>query len=177
MRILKRALLALVAIIVLLSAIGFLLPAQCRVERTVTVRAKSEDVFSYLQTLKKWPEWTAWNLQRYPDMKTTFSGPEAGVGATYNWEGKDVGVGSIKITNADPNKGVTYDLEFDQGTFLAKGEIKMEPSGDNVKLTWANESELGWNPVNRYFGLLMDRFMGPDLEAGLNSLKQKLESQ
>ncbi len=177
MRILKKALLALLALIVLLAAIGFVLPSSYRVERSVTMRANSEDVFRTLNTLKEWPEWTAWNLQRYPDMKISFSGPEEGVGATYNWEGQSVGTGSLKLTNSDPNRAVTYDLDFENGTYLSKGEIKMEPSGDNIKVTWSNSGDLGWNPVNRYFGLMMDRFMGPDFETGLNNLKKKLESQ
>lgn len=177
MRILKKALLALVAIIALLAVVGFLLPSKYRVERSVVMRAKPEAVFNQLQTLKTWPEWTAWNVQRYPDMKTFFSGPEAGVGATYNWDGQSVGVGSLKLTAADPQKGIAYDLDFDSGQYLSKGEIKLEPSGEQLKVTWSNEGDLGWNPVNRYFGLMMDRMMGPDFETGLNNLKQKLESQ
>lgn len=33
------------------------------------------------------------------------------------------------------------------------------------------------NPISRYFGLMMDRFMAPDFETGLNNLKKKVESQ
>ncbi len=175
MRILKRLLLALIILIVLLAVIGFLLPSKYHVERNVTMSAKPETIFPYLNNLKSWPDWTAWTTKKYPDMKTNFTGPEAGVGATYNWEGQSIGIGSIKLTNSDPNTGINYDLDFDNGKYLSKGSIKMQPSGSGVNVIWANEGDLGNNPINRYFGLLMDRFMGPDFEEGLNNLKQKVE--
>jgi hypothetical protein len=177
MRILKRALLALGAAVVLLAGIGLLLPSSYSVERSVTIQASPEEVFNHLQTLKGWPEWTAWTVQRYPDMKVSFSGPDQGVGAVYVWNGEEVGAGSLKLTGADPSRGVTYDLDFDNGQFLSKGEIRMEPAGDQVKLTWINRGDLGWNPINRYFGLMIDGVMGPDFETGLNNLKNKLEKK
>ena len=177
MRILKSVLLALIAVLAVLVVIGFLLPASYHVERSVTMRAKPEDIFHHLHTLKTWPEWTAWNQQRFPDMKAGFSGPAAGAGATYDWDGKDVGRGCITLTAADPKKGVEYDLNFEDGAMLSKGSVTMAPAGDDVKVTWINEGRLGSNPINRYFGLMMDRMMGPDFEKGLTNLKQKLEGQ
>jgi hypothetical protein len=36
---------------------------------------------------------------------------------------------------------------------------------------------LGWSPINRYFGLMMDGMMGPDLEKGLTNLKDRVEAE
>jgi hypothetical protein len=35
---------------------------------------------------------------------------------------------------------------------------------------------MGGNPVNRWFGLFMDRLVGPDFEAGLGNLKRVAEA-
>jgi hypothetical protein len=35
---------------------------------------------------------------------------------------------------------------------------------------------MGSNPLNRWFGLMMDRLVGPDFEAGLANLKRLAES-
>ena len=51
MRILKSVLLALIAVLAVLVVIGFLLPASYHVERSVTMRAKPEDIFHHLHTL------------------------------------------------------------------------------------------------------------------------------
>jgi hypothetical protein len=42
--------------------------------------------------------------------------------------------------------------------------------------TWTNEGEMGGNPINRWFGLMMDRMVGPDFEAGLANLKKLAEA-
>ena len=36
--------------------------------------------------------------------------------------------------------------------------------------------DLGGNPVNRYFGLIMDKMIGPDFEEGLAKLKEIAEA-
>ena len=43
----------------------------------------------------------------------------------------------------------------------------VHPAGDSCMVHWIVEGDLGYNPVNRYFGLLMNKMMGPDFERGL----------
>ena len=38
------------------------------------------------------------------------------------------------------------------------------------------EGDLGRSPINRWFGLFMDRLVGPDFEAGLANLKRISEA-
>ena len=110
-------------------------------------------------------------------MQVKFVGPESGVGAGYSWEGKSTGQGSIKFTRAEPGKGISYDLDFEHGKYQSTGAITFEPSRESIKVTWSNEGDLGANPVNRYFGLMMDRMLGPDFEEGLNNLKRTVEAK
>ena len=49
------------------------------------------------------------------------------------------------------------------------------PDGSGTRVTWTNEGDMGANPVNRYFGLMMDSMVGPDFEAGLKNLKALAE--
>jgi hypothetical protein len=173
MKLIKKLLLVTVGLILVLAAIGMFLPSKYHVERSVTIRSSPDIIFPHLSKLNAWPEWTAWNTARYPDMKTTFTGPESGQGAQYYWEGSQVGKGSIKITSADPKRGIDYDLDFEGNP--AKGGITMTQESDGVKVTWWNDGDLGMNPVGRYLGLMMDRFMGPDFETGLSNLKKRVE--
>jgi len=176
MKILKKLLLIVVVLVVLLAVIGLFLPSHYRVERSVTMRAKPDAIYAQISNFKNWLQWIAWNQTRYPDMQVTFDGPESGVGAGYSWDGKSSGQGTIKLTRAEPEKGIAYDLDFEHGKYKSRGEIILAPSGDSAKVTWTNEGDLGANPVNRYFGLLMDKMMGPDFEEGLNNLKRKVEA-
>jgi len=174
---LKKIILAVLLIPILLVIVSLFLPAQYRVERTTTINARPDAVFAQINTLKQWPEWTAWTVAKYPDMKISFAGPEAGVGATYSWDGKSTGHGTMKITRSEPVKEIAYDLEFDHGRFFSKGTLTLEPSSESLKVTWVNEGDLGWNPVSRVFGPLMDRMIGPDFEEGLRNLQKRVEAK
>ena len=176
MKILKAILIRVVVLIVILTVVGFFLPGTYRVERSVTIIASSSEIYPYLNSLKKWPEWTAWTVTKYPDMKVSFAGPESGVGAVYRWDGKSSGQGTLKLTQSSATNGVFFDLSFEHDKYLSKGSILMELSDDGVEVIWTNEGDLGRNPVNRYFGLFMDRMMGPDFQLGLENLKRKLEN-
>jgi len=172
---LKKIVLVALLIPIVLLLVSLFLPSRYRVERTMMIGTTPGAVFTQINTLKTWPEWTAWTVAKYPDMQTSCTGPEAGVGATYTWQGKSTGHSTLKITRSEPDKGIGYDLDFENGKYLSSGAILLEPSGDAVKVTWSNEGDLGWNPVSRYFGLLMDRLMGPDFEECLRNLKRRFE--
>lgn len=176
-RSLKAIVLAVMIIPIIIILFSFLLPSRYRVERSVVIDSRPETIFAHINTLKHWPDWTAWTVARYPDMKYSFAGPASGVGASYNWEGKSSGSGDLKITNVDLNKRLDYELNFEHGKHLSTGAIVIEPQDGRSKVTWFNEGDLGWNPVSRVFGLMMDRMMGPDLEEGLRKLKQRFESK
>ena len=177
MNALKKIVLIALLIPVALVVVSLFLSSRYRVERSVTMRAKPSAIFSQINTLKQWPEWTAWTVAKYPDMKVYFTGPEAGGGAVCSWEGQSSGQGTLKLTRSDPDKSIGYDLDFERGKYPSKGVITIEPAGDSVKVSWSNEGDLGWNPVSRFFGLFMDKMMGPDFEEGLLNLREKVETK
>src|SRR5262245_8313243 len=175
MRILKWIGIGVIAVVVLFVLVGVCLPRRFSVSRSIVIEAPAESVYRVVAKLREWPTWTAWTVERYPDMKVAFSGPEEGVGARQSWEGKASGKGSAEITKASPEEGIAYDFAFDGSP--STGGISFFPSFDGATLvTWHAEGDLGINPIARYFGLLMDRFMGPDFEVGLTNLKKKVEA-
>ncbi len=177
MKTLKKILVVLAALVVVLLLVGLLLPGSYRVERQVVIRARPDAVFAKVNTLKHWPEWTAWTVARFPDMKLAFSGPDAGGGAVNTWAGKTSGDGTLKLTRSEPGKLIAYDLDFEHGKYLSKGEITFTAEGETVAVKWVNAGDLGANPISRWFGLLMDRMMGPDLQTGLDNLKRSSEAK
>jgi hypothetical protein len=177
MNALKKVILAVLLLPIVLVVVSLFLPSTYRVERRVTINAKPGAVFPHINTLKLWPEWTAWTTEKYPDMKASLTGPETGMGASYSWEGKSSGRGTLKITRSEPDKSIGYDLDFENGKYVSKGAITLEPVGESVSVTWSNEGDLGWNPVSRFFGLFMDKMMGPDFEEGLRNLQKKVEAK
>lgn len=166
----------LLGLVILFMAGLFFLPARQRVERSIVVRSQPEAVFNFVGSLKRWPEWTAWTTNRFPDLTTRFEGSDAGVGATMVAAGKSSGDGTVKITAADPATGIAYTLDFNHGTQVFTGAIRCTNTSSGLRVTWTLDAELGANPLKRWAGLAMDRLMGGDMEQGLTNLKRRMEA-
>jgi len=176
MKIIKRILIGLVIVIVALLAIGFFLPQQVHVERSIDINAPSSLAFAQVNNLTNWVNWSPWD-KRDSLMVKTFSGPEAGIGATYAWssEHSEVGKGSMTISESVENEKVVTELDFMENGKATGGFLFAESNGV-TKVTWYFDTDLGMNPIARYFGLMMDKFVGPDFESGLAALKQQCEN-
>ena len=174
---LKRTVLGLPALLVLCIGIGFFLPAKQHIERSIVVRGKAEEVFHVLATLKRWPDWTAWTTNRFPDMTLRFEGAESGVGAKMIAAGKSSGDGTVTIVEADQTSGIAYTLDFNHGMQVFAGAIRYTNTPDGLRVTWTLDAELGVNPLKRWAGLGMGSLMGADMEHGLAKLKVQVEEK
>ncbi len=177
MRIVKKILLILAVIFVVIAAIGFIFfPSHIHVERKALINQKQSVVYNYVNNFDNYNSWSPW-FEMDPAAKYTFVGPHSGVGASFKWESlvKDVGKGSITITDAMPDSLIKEDLNFmEQGT--AKSSFRFSPEGNGTNVTWAFDVEAGANPLFRIMGGFMDGMLGKDFEKGLSKLKKNLES-
>lgn len=172
---LKRVAGILFLLLVLIIAIGALLPSRAHVERQITVAAPPARAFEVLNGFREFNKWSPWH-ERDPNTKYRYEGPEFGPGAKLAWESKhpQVGKGSQQIVTNEPDKRITVLLNFGaMGT--AGASYTIVPEGAGSRITWAFDSEFGWDLFGRYMGLMMDRWIGPDYEKGLANLKKLLE--
>jgi uncharacterized protein YndB with AHSA1/START domain len=165
----------LIGLVVLLLIIGFLLPSKYSTQRSVTINAPAEKIFPLIASNNEWKRWTVWN-QRDPNMVITYSGPGQGPGAKWAWKSKTEGNGSMEFTAVEPNTRLAYSLQMEDMS-PAPGEITLAPSGAGTKVTWLMNGDAGMNPLFRWFGLFVDRLVGPDFEAGLMNLKKLAEAR
>jgi ribosome-associated toxin RatA of RatAB toxin-antitoxin module len=174
MKFLKIAAIVVVVLIVAVVGIAYLIPSQVHVERTIEISAPAEQVFANVNDLKKWETWSPWYAAE-PDAKYDYSGADSGVGAKVAWDGKIVGKGTQEITRSEQNSRIETELDFmEQGKATAFWTF--DESGGLTKVTWGFDTDMGMNPVARYFGLVMDSMLGPDYEKGLAKLKEVCES-
>jgi len=169
MKILKVVGIIIVVLVVLFFGIAAFLPTQVHVERTLVIPASSEVVFNKINDLREWKNWSPWH-QVDPEMKITYEGFLSGEGASYTWESDKVGSGQLTITESHPNKYIATAMDFmEQGT--AKAFYRLQPVESGTKVTWAFETTMDNNPIEKYMGLFMDRMVGSDFEKGLHNLK------
>jgi len=164
-------------IIALLIIIAYLLPKTYKVERSITMKANPELIYSLTSDFTKWHLWVKWTKELDSTAVFELAGEPATVGASWKWTGKILGNGEMVLAEVIPGQLVKYDLAFDGGKYKSVGKIVIENQGDSTKVSWFDEGNLGYNPINRYFGLFMDRMMGPDFEKGLAKLKTIAEER
>lgn len=165
------ALIGLVVIVGGLVAYASTRPDEFRVQRTTLVKAPPERIYPLIADLQAWKTWSPYE-RKDPKMMRTFSGPQAGVGAAYAWDGdKNVGSGRMEITEATPTK-VVFRLEFFKPFEATNAAtFSLSPAGDGTNVTWSMD---GRNKLlNKVVCLFMDmdKMVGTDFEAGLASLK------
>ncbi len=170
----KRILIGVIGLVLLFAAVGLALPSKFRVERSVTIAAPAEKVYGLIAAPREWKRWSVWN-QRDPNMQLQYAGPDSGAGASWSWRSASEGNGEMEFTEAVPGQQLAYRLSFPDFGMQSKGLLRIEPQASGVRVSWSNEGEMSANPVNRWFGLFMDRLVGPDFEAGLANLKRLAE--
>lgn len=177
MKVLKTLLIGLLALIVLLIVIALFLPSAAHVERSASISAPPAVVFDIVNSLKRFNEWSPW-YELDPAARFDYSGPESGVGARVQWssETPELGAGSQEIIESVPAERVRTQLDFaDDGQ--AQANLELAPEGDGTKVTWALDMQFGYNLPARYFGLWLDRVLGPYYEQGLENLKVIAEAE
>ncbi|MEM7041317.1 MAG: SRPBCC family protein [Pseudomonadota bacterium] len=163
---------------VVLFAIAYILPGSVQVERATEIDATPGEVFALVNSFENFNQWSPW-YEKDPDGEYLIEGPEQGVGARMTWASQkpDVGTGSQEIVESVPDRLVRTQLDFgDMGK--ANAFFQIEPRGeDRTRLVWGFDTDLGLNPVSRYFGLMFERWIGPDYEHGLARLKSLAEER
>ena len=174
----KRAITWVIGIVIALGLAfvggAYLLPESAVVQRQITIAAPPEKVFAIIGDLKRFHEFSPW-AELDPAAAYVFEGADAAVGQKMSWTSKipDVGNGSMTITERADNRRVAHDLNFgDMGT--AKASFELSPSGSGTAVTWGFKTELR-NPLERWFGLMFNRWIGADYEKGLLKLKAVAE--
>lgn len=171
----------LIAVAAIAGVLGLAIsrrPSDFRVERSKTIAAPPAAVFARVNDLHQWEAWSPW-AKLDPEMTTTFSGADAGVGAKYAWTGnKKVGEGRMEITESRPNDLVQLRLEFLK-PFKATNttEFQLYPEDGATRVTWTMTGRN--NLMSKAFGVFvnMDQLIGKDFEKGLDRMKELVEEK
>ena len=150
-------------------------PDTFSVERSTSIKAAPGKIFPLINDFHQWDAWTPYNKDRV--MKKSYSGAASGVGAVSAWDGnRDVGKGSITITESDPPSKIVMDLQMIK-PFNCRNHVEftLTPTGDGTTVRWAMSGPS--TIVSKLMGLFfnMDKMVGKDFELGLAGLKRFAE--
>ncbi len=168
----KKIFLGLGIFLVILAVIPSMLSDEFELSRSIKIKAPADKVFSQVNDLKNWENWSPW-LQHDNTIKITYADVTEGVRASYSWTSQDSGEGTLTIVESVPNEMIKTIVDFkEQGS--AEGHWKFEPSGDDVKVTWGFYYKVD-HYFGRYFNLVMGFFLKASYDKGLNNIKKIAE--
>ena len=173
---LKKIALVLVVLIAAVLIFAATKPDIFRVQRAAAIKAPPDKIFPLINDFRQWGAWSPWE-KKDPAMKRTFGAVTSGKGATYAWEGnKDVGSGSMEITESVAPSKVGLKLDFLK-PFEAHNtvEFTLAPAGDVTNVTWAMQGPTPYFAKIIHVFMDMDSMVGKDFEAGLANLKAAAE--
>jgi len=139
------------------------------VERTIRIDAPVEKVYRTVNDFNHWTAWSPWLIME-PNAKVNVSDDAK----FYEWDGKQVGSGNMKVTEEKPYASVDYDLTFlKPWKSTAKVRFEMHGHGDHSHVTWYMDSSLPFFMF--WMKKSMEAYVGMDYERGLMLLKDYVE--
>jgi hypothetical protein len=150
-------------------------PDTFRVQRSILVAAPADRIFPLIADLRQMNSWNPF-VKRDPQIKGSYSGPAAGSGATYVFEGKQAGSGSLRLTGTTVPTRVAMKLDM-SAPMEAHNDVlfTLEPEGSATRVSWSMQ---GSSPfLGKVMGVVfnMDRMVGGAFEEGLAELKLRAE--
>jgi uncharacterized protein YndB with AHSA1/START domain len=170
---------AIVVVVLIAGVLAYAAIAQpdtFRVQRTASIKASPEKIYAVLNDFQKSMAWSPFE-KKDPAMARKFSGPAAGKGSVYEFEGnKEIGAGRLEIIESVPARKVALTLDMHK-PFEAKNivEYTLEPKDGATEVTWAIHGPMNFVSKVMCLFLDMDKMVGKDFEQGLSDLKILME--
>jgi hypothetical protein len=159
-----------VVVFVFIFLMSLLLPSKVTVTKSVLLNASIEKVQNQLIHFDEWKNW-------YPAFK------DENVTIVKNSSKPNF----VKLTN-NRNKSVelaitqsnSYTINvslYSSSSRKVSYEFILSPKANNkIQLTWNINTQLGWYPRNRIWGIFLDKVSGSQYELALKDLKKVVEN-
>jgi hypothetical protein len=176
MKFAKGFIFGILGILTIAFVVGLTTEPKWKVTVSNNIVLQDKIIFPYLNSLKRWSEWTVWNKQTYPEMKISYGGPESGVGAIQRWQEGD-SEGTLEIIQSDPNQLLKYHLTMDNKEYSMDGEFTLSPAKHGTIVNWNLSGDSGSSIISKLIMLAYKPMIEKDLIGSLQNLKQLVESK
>ena len=171
----KKIVIVVLVLIAGILAFAATKPSTFHIERSTSISAPPEKVLALITDFHKWGAWSPWE-KLDPALQRTFSGPENGKGAVYEWQGNSaVGSGRMEIIAVEPTS-TTIDLLFKSPMETRNtARFALAPGGANTNVVWSMDGPMPFMSKLMSVFVSMDSLIGKDFEKGLANLKAEAE--
>ncbi len=168
MKFIKLAIISIIVLFLILTALGLLLPSTVRVTRSITILTSRNTLYHYVGDMKQWPLWMEGmdaNAIKFTNSKTSGHGAVAIVGKQQIYMVKDTGniIESVWQNNNRSHQLCVFQLYSDTAI-------------NTTTCNWYFEQKLNWYPWERLPAIANDKILGPFMEHSLDKLKEIAEA-
>jgi hypothetical protein len=167
--------LAIFVLIVVLLVFAATKPNSFRVQRSITILASQQKVFSLINDLHAWDAWSADNGGATP--QKVYGGPASGKGATAEWDsGGRAGAAKMTITESTEPSRVLVEVDW-RKPFEAHNvnEFTLQARGYETQVSWSILASNSYSMKLIGIFVNMPSEFGKHMELGLKNLKNAAE--
>jgi hypothetical protein len=165
MRFFKLAVISVIVIFVILTAMSSLLPSQILVSRAVDIKGSSSQIRENLFQLKNWQKWMT---DAQGNKTQHYYGAYSNVVI--------IGTTTITVTSKTDSTLVTEwsSSKTMKGTFRI---INHHRPDSLITVQWQMEQDVKWYPWEKFASITKDELWGGSMEKSLENLKLLVESR
>lgn len=175
MSIILAILLGILTIFFVVIVIGYSSPMLIDLDITRKITKPADRIFHACGDFQEFVKWSPWS-EKDPSMSKSITGEPFTVGSNYSWKGnRSVGSGRMTIDHIEANERIDFTLNFGSQENVKTSFIFKPDNGDTI-VTWHFESDMGSNPIYRFFGKIMKGYLKKDFTKGLDNLDRYLSA-
>jgi len=174
MKIVKGIFYSILSLIAFFYIVAFFLPKTSTMNYHIEIQAPADIVYTQVNSLKNWDHWSAFK-DHMIDLKTTYEGPEQGLGSISKWTSKNEN-GEMTITKTEAFGLIETQFDFYENG-KGNGKWIFTEEDGQTKVDWQFTAlDLSY-PAGRWVGLFFESIMEPVFTKSLKSLKTYCESK
>ena len=155
MRLIKLAIISIVFLFIVVTAISLLIPAHIRISKAINIYAQKDSVFALIWDTTRWKQW-------HPAFIPNDSAPK---------------FPTVHITNKiqGDSEIVMYLQQTGKPEVINGWKIYQGNPADSLTLQWYMDFHLKWYPWQKFGSMLYENTYGKMMEQGLENIKTEVQ--
>lgn len=167
---LRKVTRVLALVIIVFFVIGFFLPTDYQVKRSVVVNKPSDSVLHVMLNGERLPDWMYINNGKLVAQQGQLTQGDKVVIGYNNSDDK----GSLTFTAVTPSK-VSFDVKPKINVDIVRNTILVKALGNKTELDWEISGKLKSGFLSPYIAFFANKIAGRNFEQSLQRLKEKVE--
>jgi len=154
MRMLKLALISVVLLFLVWTAIAFLIPSKVRISRATNIAARSENILGLVNDSAQWPRWHPWFSDTAVDLKKV----------RFQWIERSDSLTRVRLQHPGAR-------DLDNNFRIHR------LGGDSLTLQWYSDFHFRWYPWEKFSSLFLEGTYGSLMEQGIGRLREEAQQE